>query len=236
MTNEHDGPRHADEIWRALQPDDADGPWAAVERRLDGLLAEDRPRPGIDRRRLRRRILLLLVVVLVGGALGWLIAGLGGIDTGRGATPSSSALRDVVALTGIGTAVVIWAVGFARGLRRGRSWFSFQEPTRGLPRAERRSVELTIRGRRPADPERLRTLRRLAIARLDQSEWMLWLFGGWLFLSIGQAASGWGAWTGWLQFVLAVLWVVGLVVVTRQRRSWRAFIAEHPVAESTGWG
>lgn len=224
-------PSDADDL-HALRDEESGDRWAEVDRRLDGLLAEDRPRPRPDRR--RRWVLLLLAILVVGAVAGWFIGSLPGDDAPGPSTASASSLR--WALAGAGIGIVIWVTGFVVRLRRGQALFSFREPTTSLPRAERRVVERTIRGRAPVDPARLWTLRRLAGARLDQTEWTLWLFGGWVPFSLGQAANGWGAWNGWLYGVLSVCWAAMLVVATLQRRSWRAFIAAHPAAEPAGRG
>lgn len=221
-----------DDVWRSLQAPEPDDRWAEVDRRLDGLLAEDRPRRRPDPRRLRRWALLVVAIIVVGLAAGWFIGSFPVDGTGSAASASSrSTLRGVIAFSGIGIALVVWITGLVLKIRRRGIWVTFEEPTRGLPRAERRAVERTIRGRGRVDPERVWTLRRLAIARLDQTEWTLWLFAGWLPLSIGQAAAGWGMSTGSLHSVLAVFWAGLLVVATLQRRRWRAFLAAHPVAE-----
>ncbi|MGU3410483.1 hypothetical protein ACLBWP_10265 [Microbacterium sp. M1A1_1b] len=228
-----DDQRDAVDLWRELRGEESDDRWAEMDRRLDGLLADDRPRPRPDRRRRRRWVVIVLAIVVLGVALGWVIGSFPGEDASDTSTASSSSLREVIALAGLGIAITVWVTGVVLRVRRHQPLFSFREPTTVLLRAERRAVERTIRGRAPVDPEHRWTLRRLAVARLEQTQWTLWLFGGWLPLSIGQAANGWGAWNGSLYSVLAVLWAALLVVATLQRSRWRAFIAAHPATEPT---
>ncbi|OIH97697.1 hypothetical protein [Curtobacterium sp. MCBA15_001] len=232
-----------DDDLRALLDDaqrraDLDQQWAEVDRRLDGMLAEDRPRvrPRQDQRTVRRWALLAAGVVVVALAAGWLV-GVSSAGDHLARTPrASSFLVSVLVVGGIVVALGAWTTGTVQKVRRQGIWVPVDEPLRGLPRAERVVVGRVIRGHGAVDPARLRTLRRLATLRLDQSAWTIWFGIGWLGLATSQVASHQGSGWTWVPFVLGGVWAVGLAIATIQRRQWRAFLAVHPLPEPTHRG
>lgn len=212
----------------------ADEQWATIERRLDGV-------PGdVPRAQRRARLALVLgvliaLVVIVVVVLFVVLGSDGSPGGGDGASRTGDrvgvgvgeTLLTVVGFVGTIAALVIWSVGFIRVSRRGGFPLWTKEPTLGVPRTERRTIERTMTGRIPPEPDRVRVLRRLAALRLEQSRWTAWFFSGWIPLSLAQAANAHGSWLGLLQLSLAVLWVVLLVVVSARRRRWHTFIADH---------
>jgi hypothetical protein len=205
----------------------SDEQWDAIDRRLDGnLVDEDRTRQS---RRRRNRIvgaIGLAVLALMAGLLVALIVAPN--DHDRSPTPTQSDLQSTIGIAAFGIAIVVWAIGIVLVVRGGGIPWAWKEPTEGMSRSERRSVERGLLGRVPVDPTRTRTLRRLAMTRLHQAVWAVWLVGGQLPLAIGQGTTHWGTWLGAVFVVLAVAWAVILVAMAARRRRLRAFLAAHP--------
>jgi hypothetical protein len=212
----------------------ADEEWATIERRLDGVPVDVPRAQRRARLALVLGVLIALVVIVV--VVLFVVLGPDGSTSG-GDSASRTGDRDgvgvgetlltVVSFVGTIAALVIWGVGFIRVSRGGGFPLWTKEPTLGVPRTERRTIERTMTGRIPPDPDHVPLLRRLAALRLEQSRWTTWFFSGWIPLSLGQAANAHESWLGLLQLSLAVLWVVLLVVLSARRRSWHTFISDH---------
>jgi hypothetical protein len=210
----------------------SDEQWDAIDRRLDGGLIDDSARRAARRRRWPWFLAAAVVVVAAGVAAGWFAADLGissGPSAREPAPGSSSALRTVVqvalAVGGYGLLVT----GLIVTARSRGTIMPAPEATAGMPRSERLAIRRTLAGREPVDPSRLRSLRRLAMLRLDQVGSSGWTFGGLFLITVGQVSERWGEWTGSLFLVAVVLDVVAVVAFLVQRRRWRAFLAAHPV-------
>jgi len=202
--------------------------WQTIERRLDGSPADF----ANARRHAGRRFSLVLVAALLVAVVGVLVGLAEGGSLVDSATPpipagAAGVIQPVFSGACMLAAIVIWVVGLVRTRRRQGFPWSWREPTAGVPRVDRRTIERTLTGRSRPEPDRVPVLRRLAALRLHQSLWAMWLFGGWVLLSLGQASNSWRTWVGTLQLVLAVCWVLMLVLMSVKRRRWRDFIAQH---------
>jgi hypothetical protein len=204
-----------------------DEQWDAIDRRLDGnLVDEDRTRQTKRRRNRVAGAIGLAVFALFAGVIVAVIVAPN--DHDRSPTSTQSDLQSAVGIAAFGIAVVVWAIGIVVVVRGGGIPWAWKEPTEGLSRSERRGIERGLLGRVPVDPTRTRTLRRLAMTRLDQAVWAVWLVAGQLPLAIGQATTHWGTWLGAVFLVLAAGWAAALVAMAVRRRSLRAFLAVHP--------
>lgn len=204
-----------------------DEQWDAIDRRLDGnLVDEDRARQTKRRRNRVASAIGLAVLALFAGLLVAIIVGQR--DRGQSAVSSESDLQSTVGIVAFAVALVVFAVGIVIVVRAGGIPWAWKEPTEGVSRSERRAIERCLLGRVPADPTRTRTLRRLAMTRLHQAVWAVWLVGGQLPLAIGQATTHWGTWLGAVFLVLAAVWAAALVAMAVRRRRLHAFLASHP--------
>lgn len=194
--------------------------WEFVDQRsaflTDGAEPQEVQRSGA---RLRSRLVAAAALVVLAGALGWLLA----VQTTTPARQPS----DTSTLIGTGAfvlALVVWAVGVVR-IGRARSWRTmWSDPLSGMTMRERRGIERVLSGRAPAEPHRVRVLRRLAQLRLVQSEWTLWFTAGWVPLAVGQSLAAGNGVMLWFEAVLALVFGVMFLVVARQRERWRAFL------------
>ena len=214
---------------RASRPDDWDDVpalsfddrrWDVVEQRSAVLSGGDEP--GVadhGRRRLRARLVTAAALVVLAGAVGVWLA----VQT----TVPARQPSDTSSLIGTGAfvlALVVWAVGVVR-ISRARSWRTmWSDPLSRMTMRERRGIERVLSGRAPAEPHRVRVLRRLAQLRLVQSEWTLWFTAGWVPLAVGQSLAAGNGVMLWFEAVLALVFGVMFFVVTRQRERWRAFL------------
>ena len=204
-----------------------DEQWDAIDRRLDGnLVDEDRTRQSMRRRNRIVGAIGLAVLALMAGLVVAIVVAPN--DHDRSPASSQSDLQSTVGIAAFGIALVVWAIGIVLVVRGGGIPWAWKEPTEGVSRTERRAIERGLLGRVPVDPTRTRTLRRLAMTRLHQAVWAVWLVGGQLPLAIGQATTHWGTWLGAVFVVLAVAWAVILVAMAVRRRRLRAFLAAHP--------
>ena len=204
-----------------------DEQWDAIDRRLDGnLVDDDRVRQSKRRRNRVAGAIGLAVLALFAGLTVALVVAPN--DHDRSSASSQSDLQSTVGIAAFSIAIAVWAIGIVLVVRGGGIPWAWKEPTEGLSRSERRGIERGLLGRVPVDPTRTRTLRRLAMTRLHQAVWVVWLVGGQLPLAIGQATTHWGTWLGVVFLVLAVAWAVILVAMAVRRRRLRAFLAAHP--------
>jgi len=204
-----------------------DEQWDAIDRRLDGnLVDEDRTRQSMRRRNRIVGAIGLAVLALMAGLVVAIVVAPN--DHDRSPASSQSDLQSTVGIAAFGIALVVWAIGIVLVVRGGGIPWAWKEPTEGVSRTERRAIERGLLGRVPVDPTRTRTLRRLAMTRLHQAVFAVWLVGGQLPLAIGQATTHWGTWLGAVFVVLAVAWAVILVAMAVRRRRLRAFLAAHP--------
>jgi formate/nitrite transporter FocA (FNT family) len=204
-----------------------DEQWDAIDRRLDGnLVDEDRSRQSKRRRNRVTGAIGLAVLALFAGVLVALL--IAPDDGGRSSASSHSDLQSTVGIAAFAVAMVVWAIGLVVVIRGGGIPLAWKEPTEGVPRAERRAIERGLLGRVPVNPSRTRTLRRLAMTRLHQAVWAVWLVAGQFPLAIGQATTHWGTWLGAVFLVLAAVWAAGLVAMAVRRRRLRTFLATHP--------
>ncbi|GAA1491949.1 hypothetical protein [Curtobacterium herbarum] len=217
---------------RASRPDDWDDVpalsfddrrWDVVEQRSAVLSGGDEP--GVadhGRRRLRVRLVTAAALVVLAGAVGvWSAVQ----TTVPSREPSDTQLLIGSVLLALG--LVVWGIGGARVVRAGRahSWRAmWSDPLSGLSMRERRGVERVLRGRAPAEPHRVRVLRRLAKVRLVQSEWAVWFTAGWVPLAAGQSLAASDDLMLWVEGVLALVFGAMFLVVTTQREQWRAFL------------
>jgi hypothetical protein len=202
-----------------------DEQWDAIDRRLDGGLVDDSARRAA--RRGRRPWFLAAAVVVAGGiAVGWFVEYL----LPLGPADDIDDLQTVVAAALIAIAVEMWTTGTVVLVRTGGVALLAQEPTTGLPRDVRRVLARAVTDRGPIDRAHRRTLRRVAVLRLEQGTWASWFVGGFVPLGIAQALLAWSPWTAWAYLVFVAFFLAGVAAGLRRRRHWRAFLAAHPDA------
>jgi hypothetical protein len=219
-------------VSRASRPDDwddvpersfEDRRWDVVKQRSAFLSGGDEPHAADDgRRRLRVRLISAAALVVLAGAVGVWLA----VQT-RAPSREPSDTQFLIGSGLLALGLVVWAIGAARVVRIGRahSWRSvWSDPLSGMSMRERRGVDRVLRGRAPAEPHRIRVLRRLAQLRLMQSEWALWFTAGWVPLAAGQSLAASDDFMLWVEGVLALVFGAMFLVVTTQREQWRAFL------------
>lgn len=199
--------------------------WDLVDQRSAFLSGGDEPPTPSDsdhgRRRRVRLVAAAAVVVLAAAAGAWLAV--------RTTMPARRP-SDTQFLIGSGVFVlglVVWAIGVARIVRIGRAHSRravWSDPLSGMSMRERREVDRVLRGRAPAEPHRVRVLRRLALLRLRQSEWTLWFTAGWVPLAAGQSLAARDDFMLWVEGILALVFGAMFLVVMIQREHWRAFL------------
>ena len=216
----------------ALVTADADDEtrWADAGSILDGTPTESaRRRLAQFRRRMRAGLVAaFLVALVVGGLLGWAIAS--GTDDGArsGTGDSSSGWADVVALVLLAAGVVLLAVGLVRMWRAGAWRGSWSAPSLVLTRVQRKHLLDQVRGRRPADPARIRLARDVA-GRLLRLRGIDWVFAGVVVTQVGTAVGDPSAfrWLYVAAFCLGFAVLLGLL--RRQRAQAQAFLDRNPV-------
>lgn len=211
-----------------VEVDDGDeARWAQAESILRAQPTED-ARRGIR----RRRVLLWSLVAgftVLGLGLGVLLVLLLGGHR-RHAEPSGWQVAVGFTLSGCG--LVLTALSLVLIIRRGRWGQAYRSPSAVLAVRQRRYVMAQIRGRRPADPQRLGLTRDLAQRLEEQMRLTLPIFIGVALINFGNVLQARDAFhyvfvASWVAFLLLVLVLWG-----RQRRKARRFLEEHPASEN----
>ncbi len=182
-------------------------------------------------RRLRRssRVRLLVVVGLLVG-LGALGAAVGLLVTGdrNGSSPADVPTWQVVvglALMAVGTLVAgVAVVRQICGLRRRRGWRS---PLLVLTPQQRKGLLAQVRGKAPVHPDRVALAREVAHGLLQQRAG-LGIHLGLTVMWTGQAVFQPSWWRVFAASAFAVLYALTGVLLERDARRVREFLAAHP--------
>jgi Ca2+/Na+ antiporter len=206
-------------------PDDAEDRWAEARSLLDRAPTESAERRMLRSR--RTRILTVLAVALLAGApvgIGavWL-ADSSGLATSPADVPQG---QEVAGLAIAGAGLLMLVVAVVAQIRSNRRTSAWRSPLVVLTGDQKKELLAIVRRRGDVPPDRLLLARHLASNMLDQRHVVL--------LLLGQAVM----WTGfliatpaWWRAILAVVLlgaaVVGVLLVRRQERQARRFLAEH---------
>jgi membrane protein YdbS with pleckstrin-like domain len=125
-----------------------------------------------------------------------------------------------------GTGMVVDVVGLVILVRRRRWVQAWRAPTAVLSRRQQRCRLAQIRGRRPVDPAHLPLTRDLA-ERLSDQRGTAVLVVGILLVNLGNTLISPSAFRLWITAVVVIAYAIVAVLVVRQVRRMRRFLAEH---------
>lgn len=206
-------------------PPDGDAWWAHAEALLSGTpdaVAERRLR-----RTRRRRLTVVVALLVVFGALAAAVGLLVAVGRNGSDPPDVPTWQAGIgfALTAAGTLVTLVAVvRQVHGLRRRRAWRS---PLLVLNPAQRKDLLGQVRGRAPVDPGRVGLSRELAHHLLHQRA-IAWINAGLVLSWVGQAVAQPAWWRVLTASSFAVLSVGSGVLIARDARRAREFLAAIP--------
>lgn len=192
-------------------------------------ILERSPTPSAARRIRRSRTTRWLIVagsMLVGAAAGLLVFLL--VDRHGTTTPHTPLWQEIVGLCicVAGLALDVAGLVLLWRTRRGRSWR--RTPTLVLTTRQRRQLLAQVRGRRPADPDRLPLARDLA-ARLSATyRGLVVLWIGLPVIWIGNAITTPDTWRLVYAAVIVVLMGLAAGFGARDARRAREFLARYP--------
>jgi hypothetical protein len=208
--------------------DDDEARWAEAQSLLDR-----RPTESAEQRlrtaRCRRWLLLgvlLLVVGAAGAALGAWLAEPGSAGAGDVGT-----WRVVVGFSLSGAGLLAMVVALFLQIRRTRRLRGWRSPLLVLSRAQRKELVGQVRGRISLQPRRLPLARHLAELQLIQ-EFLLIGQVGLLVHFAGLAIAEPETWRLVIVWVGVPVWVALGIVVFRESRRARRFLAQHPADAS----
>jgi hypothetical protein len=207
---------------RLVDPTDEER-WAQAE----SILAQRPTDAARDRMRRRRTTFWLLVVAVtmvslgLGALLVVVLRGSAALD------PSSPPTWQVVlGVVVSSTGIVVDVVGLVILVRRRRWGQAWQAPTAVLSRRQQRCLLAQIRGRRPVDPAHLPLTRDLA-ERLSDQRGTAVLAVGILLINLGNTLITPSMFRLWITAVVLVAYAITAVLLVRQVRRMRRFLAEH---------